>query len=206
MDAVNFRSIHSKEKSMKYQNLRCVIVAVFAVAILQFTSSALADEGTVNFSGKDPSDAELINALTPPAKTRGIKAATATTAGAVAAPSTLAPAKASFDQVTFELGSDRLSPTAKRILDKIGRVLSTEELSDVSYIVEGHTDVTGSLPYNMKLSQMRAEAVKRYLVEGHKIDGARLQPIGKGPTDLLDKDNPKSGVNRRVVFEATESE
>lgn len=92
------------------------------------------------------------------------------------------------------------------MLEKLGRALSSNELSDVEFLIEGHTDATGGFQYNMRLSQRRAESVKRYLVENFQLDPVRLKTIGKGPTDLLDKGNPASGRNRRVVFVPEESE
>ena len=120
------------------------------------------------------------------------------------APSAIKPAKASFDQITFELNSDRIAPRARGILDKLGRALQSEDLADIAFVIEGHTDASGTLDYNMRLSNRRAESVKRYLVENFEIEPSRLKTVGKGPTDLLDKRDPRSGSNRRVVFVAVE--
>ena len=106
----------------------------------------------------------------------------------------------SFDQVQFEYASDRLTTDARQALDIIAAALKSSALHDDVFTVEGHTDAKGSLPYNMKLSKRRAESVKRYLIEDHKIAAQRVSTVGKGPTDLKDKLSPNSGVNRRVVF------
>ena len=65
-------------------------------------------------------------------------------------------------------------------------------------MLEGHTDATGSDPYNQALSERRADAVRDYLVEQHHIEPQRLVAVGKGKKDLLDPANPEAAVNRRV--------
>jgi outer membrane protein OmpA-like peptidoglycan-associated protein len=184
-----------------------VVLGVAAVLLLPVSVQA-ADEEMINFSGQDPTEDELIDALMPRSnlRTRGIRPGAVTSAGAAVAPSTMSPPKVSFDQITFELNSDRITPRAESMLEKLGRALSSNELSDVEFLIEGHTDATGGFQYNMRLSQRRAESVKRYLVENFQLDPVRLKTIGKGPTDLLDKGNPASGRNRRVVFVPEESE
>jgi len=192
---------------MKAERVKRISLACVAVAILVLSGASCAEDDLVNYSGKDPSRDELIDALTPPstAKTRGISPGTVTGGGAAAASTTIVPRKVSFDQITFELNSDRISPKAKTLLDRLGEAMSSDDLSDVSFLIEGHTDISGALQYNMRLSSRRAESVKRYLVENHQIDPTRLKTAGKGPTDLLDKTHPESGMNRRVVFVPSET-
>jgi len=187
---------------MNFRTMNRTLLGLSCAAMLQLIGTTLAADPTVNFSGKDPTEDELIEALSPPPKTRGISPGTV--AGAVA-PSVVATPKVSFDQITFELNSDRITPKARTMLDKLGRALSSDQLRDVDYLIEGHTDASGALQYNMQLSKRRAEAVKHYLVENFEIERSRLRTDGKGPTDLLDKGNPKSGLNRRVVFVPDES-
>ena len=56
----------------------------------------------------------------------------------------------------------------------------------------------------MKLSQDRANAVKRYL-ESRGVPGARLSPSGFGPTQPVDDNRTATGRenNRRVEFHIT---
>ena len=191
---------------MKIPGIKRTSLVCVAATMLCLCAFSHAEDEVVNYSGKDPSKDELIDALTPPVnvRTRGISPGAVAGGGAAAAAAVVAPKKVSFDQITFELNSDRISPKAKSLLDKLGEALSSDQLSDVDFLIEGHTDVTGALQYNMRLSSRRAEAVKRYLVDNHQIDPSRLKTSGKGPTDLLDKAHPDSGVNRRVVFVPSE--
>jgi outer membrane protein OmpA-like peptidoglycan-associated protein len=112
----------------------------------------------------------------------------------------------SFDQVTFEFGSARISREALPVLQEIGAALRSEDLRELRFLIEGHTDAKGALLYNMNLSARRAESVKRYLLTRHGLSSRRLLTAGKGPTDLHDPENPESGANRRVVLMAFDGE
>jgi outer membrane protein OmpA-like peptidoglycan-associated protein len=112
----------------------------------------------------------------------------------------------SFDQITFEFDSARISRAAFPVLQEIGSALKSEELLGLRFLIEGHTDAAGGLQYNMRLSSRRADAVKRYLMTHHSLRANRLLTAGKGSTDLHDAENPTSGTNRRVILMAFEGE
>ena len=174
-----------------------ILASLFAAGLILSVQSAVAGDLS-NFAGKDPSSEEIADKLVPKNKTRGISVGTTT---AAAAPSAAATATAvSFDQIKFQFNSAELAPESKTFLEKIGTALTSDKLNGYKFEVQGHTDAKGSAAYNMALSKRRAESVKKYLVENYKIDANRLKVVGKGKTDLLDKDNPESAVNRRVVF------
>jgi OOP family OmpA-OmpF porin len=74
--------------------------------------------------------------------------------------------------------------------------------------LEGYTDSMGPTPYNVQLSERRAEAVRRFLVE-KGVDLHRVQSIGLGPSRPMADNKTKQGrdQNRRVavkVFAAGE--
>src|SRR5690349_9130969 len=187
---------------MSANQLNCLRLLCVAMVLSLLYAIGHAEDNVIDYSGKNPSTDELIDALTPPAtgKTRGISPGVVAGGAGSVAPAAITPKKVSFDQITFELNSDRISAKARALLDRLGEAMASDQLSDVNFLIEGHTDTTGSLPYNMRLSSKRADAVKRYLIESYSIEPSRLKTIGKGPTDLLDKANPESGKNRRVVF------
>ena len=172
-----------------------ILASLFAAGLILSVQSAVAGDLS-NFAGKNPSSEEIADKLAPKSKTRGISVGTTS---AAAAPSAAATA-VSFDQIKFEFNSAELAPESKTFLEKIGTALTSDKLNGYKFEVQGHTDSKGSAAYNMALSKRRAESVKKYLVENYKIDANRLKVVGKGKTDLLDKDNPESAVNRRVVF------
>jgi len=101
--------------------------------------------------------------------------------------------------VMFEFDSARLTPDARRNLDELGGALQSAELIEDSFLIEGHTDSTGGHQYNRTLSIRRAQSVKAYLVSALGVDSNRLETVGRGETRLLDKENPTSAKNRRVV-------
>jgi len=106
---------------------------------------------------------------------------------------------ASFE-IFFDLNSAALRKDSLPVLDRLGAALGAPELKDFRFVVEGHTDATGSEPTNLALSENRAKSVRDYLVEKHQIDPARLEPKGLGASDLYDPQNPRSAKNRRVRF------
>lgn len=99
--------------------------------------------------------------------------------------------------VTFLFDSAELTPDAVELLDKIARALKSDELSNYRFLVEGHTDATGSASYNLSLSKRRAGSVLSYLVDAG-IAKKRLSSIGHGEERLLEDYAPQAEQNRRV--------
>ncbi|MBU1076718.1 MAG: OmpA family protein, partial [Spirochaetes bacterium] len=65
--------------------------------------------------------------------------------------------------VFFYLNKDTLKQISFKALDEL--VKKMEETPGMHIEVAGHTDDTGKPAHNMRLSQKRAEAVKRYLIK-----------------------------------------
>ncbi|SEQ99655.1 Outer membrane protein OmpA and related peptidoglycan-associated (lipo)proteins [Solimonas aquatica] len=105
--------------------------------------------------------------------------------------------------VKFEFDSDRLTAEAKRILDQVAQTL--QAYPNVSVEVAGHTDNIGSDSYNLGLSERRAIAVKRYLVE-HSVKADHMRPVGYGETRPIDSNETDAGRenNRRVELTVIE--
>ena len=66
--------------------------------------------------------------------------------------------------------------------------------------VEGHTDNIGKDRYNQALSERRAAAVKKYLVENGAANADKIKPIGYGKTRPIADNKTAEGKfkNRRV--------
>lgn len=109
------------------------------------------------------------------------------------------PASASM-LITFKSNSAELTYDAKQALDKVGRALNMDRLAEFKFAIEGHADLSGSYQLNQRLSKERAESVMSYLVYKHAVNPQRLTAIGKGYTELLNKDNPLAPENRRVTL------
>jgi outer membrane protein OmpA-like peptidoglycan-associated protein len=88
----------------------------------------------------------------------------------------LAEEKALADALAhFEFDSAELTPLGRSMLDG----WLTQASSSVPILVTGHADRLGPEPYNEKLSQLRAEAVKKYLVD-KGMPAKRIQIVAKG--------------------------
>ncbi len=103
-------------------------------------------------------------------------------------------------RITFDFDSAALRDDQKPRLAALCNVMRDIDIERFRII--GHTDAVGSHRYNQRLSLLRAEEVKRYLVRECGIAADRLEAIGVGPDFLFDADDPRSPANRRVEFQA----
>ena len=107
-----------------------------------------------------------------------------------------------LEKVYFKTGSHKLQKRSFALLDNVAKVMNAHE--DIEIIrVEGHSDATGSLKFNMRLSKLRANTVVRYLVGRGKVSKERLISEGFGPTRPLVPDaktKADRAQNRRVEF------
>ena len=101
--------------------------------------------------------------------------------------------------IRFGHDSAALSATAKRNLATIAEAISAPELQGVRFVVEGHTDASGTAAYNQSLSLRRAGSALQYLVS-LGVKPARLAANGRGEVDLLPGIDPLAPEQRRVEF------
>ncbi len=99
--------------------------------------------------------------------------------------------------INFDFNSDKIKDESKTTLDQIVGIL--KENSDWKMTVEGHTDNVGGETFNQTLSEKRANAVKKYLVDAG-IDESRLTAKGLGMSKPIAKNDTEAGRarNRRV--------
>ena len=108
------------------------------------------------------------------------------------------------ENILFEFDKYHVRAQAKPTLTKINQVLSY--YSKANIFIYGHTDSKGDDAYNEKLSQLRAAAVKYYLINVFKAQPTRLQTKGFGKTKPIAPNNNPDGSdnpngrekNRRV--------
>jgi len=101
--------------------------------------------------------------------------------------------------IRFALNSAILEAEAYTKLRQMGQAMKSSALGSCKFLVEGHTDASGSADLNARLSESRAYAVREYLVS-MEIEPSRLQSVGKGESQLLNDSDPRAPENRRVQF------
>ncbi len=105
-----------------------------------------------------------------------------------------------LNTILFEFNSDQLKPQSIATLKNLGNALNQELKDQKVFLIEGHTDASGSPGYNMELSKRRADAVKDYLVKEMGVAADRLETVGKGEADPAVPKHPYAAANRRVVI------
>lgn len=98
--------------------------------------------------------------------------------------------------VLFPTDGYKVPDTEMVKVEAVARIM--KDNPDVKLTIVGFCDHTGSDAYNMKLSQKRAEEVKRVMVKKFGIDEDRLDVDYKGKTMAFG--DLKFAVNRRVSF------
>jgi len=107
--------------------------------------------------------------------------------------------KVVLDHIFFETGKAILQPASGDALDQVLRFL--ENNPSMKFEISGHTDNTGSIRINQKLSRERASAVVDYLVE-RGIPPEMLVFKGYADTQPVTDNGTAQGreQNRRVEF------
>ena len=109
------------------------------------------------------------------------------------------------DKVYFETGKAVIQKRSYSLLNQVGGIIKAN--ADLKVSVEGHTDDVGNDAYNLKLSQDRADSVRRYLIE-NGIAADRLTAVGYGETRPVASNATDKGreQNRRVEFVVVEGQ
>jgi outer membrane protein OmpA-like peptidoglycan-associated protein len=105
-----------------------------------------------------------------------------------------------LDAVQFEHGSAKLEDDSHSLLDQVALMIKANP--DVKRVrIEGHTDDTGPEDVNQRLSQQRANSVRRYLVD-KGVSPQRLVAKGYGESKPVEEGTSDSArtANRRVQF------
>jgi outer membrane protein OmpA-like peptidoglycan-associated protein len=99
----------------------------------------------------------------------------------------------------FDYDTYRLQPGAVTSMEKLGQLLLRNPRS--RFVIEGHSDSFGPDDYNLRLSELRAETVRDWLIASMGIPAASIQTRGFGESRLI---APGTGtieeqqINRRV--------
>ncbi|CAB4831198.1 unannotated protein [freshwater metagenome] len=101
--------------------------------------------------------------------------------------------------VNFDFASAKLTPAAKRVLDKVAVVVIEHGFNMIQ--LSGHTDVFASAGYdNQKLSEQRAATVKAYLAKKLAGEGIAVKTLGLAAKEpvIAKTDEASRALNRRV--------
>jgi outer membrane protein OmpA-like peptidoglycan-associated protein len=100
--------------------------------------------------------------------------------------------------VQFDFNSARIRPDSFRAVGLMADALYHPYLQGYRILIVGHTDAKGSREYNLKLSQERADAIRAALINPFGIPPSRIEAVGLGEEQLLNRRNPEAAENRRV--------
>jgi len=111
--------------------------------------------------------------------------------------------KVVLNNILFQTGKAILTSGSYAELDRLLGILGDNPLMRIE--ISGHTDNTGSLALNSKLSEDRAKAVVEYLIQ-KGVDQGRLEFKGFGPQQPIADNKTAEGRarNRRVEFKILE--
>ena len=101
--------------------------------------------------------------------------------------------------ITFDVGKANIKPESMTEINRIAQLM--KDNADLKFEVQGHTDNTGTVAGNQKLSEQRAQAIVNKLVE-MGIAANRLSAKGMGQSAPLADNSTDEGraKNRRVEF------
>lgn len=102
-----------------------------------------------------------------------------------------------LENVQFKTGTAELDANSRNILNRIAGVL--KDNTHLKFQVSGHTDSSGAVSNNVKLSEARANSVRQYLID-QGVAANRLEAVGFGPNRPVASNDTLEGrrMNRRV--------
>jgi outer membrane protein OmpA-like peptidoglycan-associated protein len=106
--------------------------------------------------------------------------------------------------ILFDFDKSDIRPSAADALKRVAALLRERAKGTVQ--IEGHTDSKGNPPYNQKLSERRADSVRKWLVEREGLTSMKFATEGFGasrpkvPNTKPDGSDDPDGrqINRRV--------
>jgi outer membrane protein OmpA-like peptidoglycan-associated protein len=106
-------------------------------------------------------------------------------------------AKVVLSGVNFDTGKATIRPESHERMDDVVEYLTHKK--GVKIEISGHTDNVGNPGANKALSQRRADACRKYLID-KGIDGSRIKAVGYGDTKPVASNEQEEGrqQNRRI--------
>ncbi|MCB0309352.1 MAG: OmpA family protein [Bdellovibrionales bacterium] len=118
-------------------------------------------------------------------------------------PEELKPFSGVIEGIFFAVDSTIIERESYKKLDQAVAIL--KKYNNLTVLIEGHTDSTGSASYNLKLSKERAESVRQYLTS-RGVSLERLSIKGYGFSKPIASNSTSTGraQNRRIEFKIQE--
>jgi outer membrane protein OmpA-like peptidoglycan-associated protein len=109
-----------------------------------------------------------------------------------------------LNHVLFYRGVDKMLEESEKELDLVVEMMNDNP--QVKILLKGHTDNQGDPVLNVRLSQARAKAVRKYLIN-QGINAYRMRSIGYGGNAPIASNETEETrkLNRRVEFEVIEN-
>ncbi|MBI5484633.1 MAG: OmpA family protein [Deltaproteobacteria bacterium] len=100
--------------------------------------------------------------------------------------------------ISFDTNKAEIKPAYRNDLNKLVEFL--KEFPKAKGEISGHTDNVGGKEFNNKLSQRRADSVKKYIVDTYKVDAKRITTKGYGFAKPVADNKTAAGKakNRRI--------
>ncbi|MBC7694736.1 MAG: OmpA family protein [Burkholderiales bacterium] len=109
-----------------------------------------------------------------------------------------------IENILFEFNKVELQTQSQQTLDKVVLAMKSNEKFNIE--LSAHSDSKGSDPYNLRLSEQRANSAKAYIIS-KGIDAERIIAKGYGETKLINNcvnnaicSDDEHAVNRRLEF------
>ncbi len=104
-------------------------------------------------------------------------------------------------KIYFDFDSDKMVGDYATVLQELARNLKRGN-GFTNLVIEGHTDSVGAAAYNEDLSDRRAQSIRKYLVDIHKMPATKIEAIGYGESQPIADNGNFQGrqMNRRVEF------
>jgi len=167
--------------------LGAALASVFGCAAL-FAPARLA------FAEERPTQQDILDALRAPHVTRCPHSFIPTGCGAPVEDSEAKKPRIEVE-IYFASGSAVPDASARATLAALS---GNPRMKSLVLSIAGHTDARGGADYNQSLSERRADAVKRLLVDEFKLPADALVPVGYGKQRLKNVADPFASENRRV--------
>ncbi len=103
-----------------------------------------------------------------------------------------------LDDLAFASGGSNLEEREYASLQALAAFLA--EVEEGVIVLVGHTDTTGAIEANIRLSKRRAQSVRNRLIGSYNVDPARLEAEGNGYLSPIASNLTEAGrkANRRV--------